>query len=84
MSNTPSTEDLIELGYLKPEDITFKPSCRKWSPFLDRSDLDYAKRHGLTEREMRDFKADMEVEEEILKLHYEMAEKHDRKPHFAW
>ena len=84
MSNTPSTEDLIELGYLKPGDISFKSSSRKWSPFLDRNDLDYAKRHGLSEKEMKDFKEDMIVEEEILKLHYEMTEKYDTKPHFAW
>tara|TARA_R110000803_G_scaffold205162_1_gene271661 strand:- start:1618 stop:1872 length:255 start_codon:yes stop_codon:yes gene_type:complete len=84
MSNTPSTEDLIELGYLKPGDVTFNTSKRKWSPFLDKSDLDYAHRHGLTDREMKDFKEDMIVEEEILKLHYEMVEKHDTKPHFAW
>ena len=34
--------------------------------------------------EMKDFKEDMIVEEEILKLHYEMTEKYDTKPHFAW
>jgi hypothetical protein len=26
----------------------------------------------------------MIIEEEILKLHYDMVEKHDAKPHFAW
>ncbi len=84
MRDTPSTEDLIELGYLKPEDVTFKAPKRKWSPFLDKSDLEYARRHGLTDKEMKGFKEDMIVEEEILKLHYEMTEKYDTKPHFAW
>jgi hypothetical protein len=84
MSNTPSTEDLIEFGYLKPGDVTLKTSKRKWSPFLDKSDIEYARRHGLTDKEMKGFKEDMIVEEEILKLHYEMVEKHDTKPHFAW
>ena len=46
--------------------------------------LSNASRHGLTHTEMRDFKEEMIIEEEILKLHYDMVEKHDSKPHFAW
>ncbi len=80
----PTREDLIEMGYLKPGDTLTKAPKRELRAFLTSEDLDYASRHGLTHPEMRDFKEDMIVEEEILKLHYEMVEKHDTKPHFAW
>jgi len=80
----PTREDLIEMGYLKPGDTLTKAPKRELRAFLTSEDLDYASRHGLTHKEMREFKEDMIVEEEILKLHHEMAEKYDAKPHFAW
>ena len=80
----PTREDLIEMGHLKPGDTLTKVPKRELRAFLTSDDLDYASRHGLTHIEMGDFKEEMIIEEEILKLHYEMVEKHDTKPHFAW
>ena len=80
----PTREDLIEMGYLKPGDTLTKVPKRERRAFLTSVDLDYASRHGLTHTGMRDFKEEMIIEEEILKLHYDMVEKHDAKPHFAW
>ena len=62
----PTREDLIELGYLKPGDTLARAPKRERKLFLTESDLEYANRHGLTRQEMKDFKEDMMVEEEIL------------------
>jgi hypothetical protein len=67
--NTPTREDLIELGYLKPGDTLAKAPKRERKIFLDTVDLEYAERHGLTNQEMKDFKKDMMIEEEILRDH---------------
>lgn len=67
--NTPTREDLIELGYLKPGDTLAKAPKRERKIFLDTIDLEYAERHGLTHQEMKDFKNDMMIEEEILRDH---------------
>jgi hypothetical protein len=67
--NTPTREDLIELGYLKPGDTLAKAPKRERKIFLDTVDLEYAERHGLTNHEMKDFKKDMMIEEEILRDH---------------
>ena len=67
--NTPSREDLIELGYLKPGDTLAKAPKRERKMFLDTVDLEYAERHGLSNQEMKDFKKDMMIEEEILRDH---------------
>ncbi len=67
--NTPTREDLIELGYLKPGDTLAKAPKRERKMFLDSADLEYAERHGLTRQEMKDFKKDMMIEEEILRDH---------------
>ena len=67
--NTPTREDLIELGYLKPGDTLAKAPKRERKIFLDTIDLEYAERHGLTNQEMKDFKNDMMIEEEILRDH---------------
>ena len=42
---------------------------------LTKSDKAYAKQHGLTYGEMRDFKEDMICEEEMMRTFYEMKEK---------
>lgn len=63
--NTPTREDLIELGYLKPGDALARAPKRERKIFLTESDLEYAERHGLTRQEMKDFKEEMMVEEEI-------------------
>ena len=67
--NTPTREDLIELGYLKPGDTLAKAPKRERKIFLDTVDLEYAERHGLTNQEMKDFKKDMMIEEDILRDH---------------
>ena len=42
---------------------------------LTGSDKEYAFQHGLTLREMRDFKFDQIKEEEMIKTYYEQKEK---------
>jgi hypothetical protein len=42
---------------------------------LTKSDKAYAKQHGLTYGEMRDFKEDMIREEEMMRSFYEQQEK---------
>ena len=71
--NTPTREDLIELGYLKPGDTLAKAPKRERKMFLDTVDLEYAERHGLTIQEMKDFKKDMIIEEEIIRDHHILA-----------
>lgn len=71
--NTPTREDLIELGYLKPGDTLAKAPKRERKIFLDTVDLEYAERHGLTIQEMKDFKKDMIIEEEIIRDHHILA-----------
>ena len=71
--NTPTREDLIELGYLKPGDTLAKAPKRERKMFLDTVDLEYAERHGLTRQEMKDFKKDMMIEEEIIRDHQILA-----------
>ena len=89
--NTPTREDLIELGYLKPGDTLARAPKRERKLFLTESDLEYANRHGLTRQEMKDFKEDMMVEEEILRDHRMLAAQDKRANynspqanHFAW
>tara|TARA_R110002050_G_scaffold82497_2_gene176667 strand:- start:842 stop:1123 length:282 start_codon:yes stop_codon:yes gene_type:complete len=65
--NTPTREDLIELGYLKPGDTLAKAPKRERKMFLDTVDLEYAERHGMSRQEMKDFKKDMIIEEEITR-----------------
>ena len=62
----PTSEDLIELGYLKPGDALASAPKRERKLFLTESDLEYAERHDLTRQEMKDFKEEMMIEEEIL------------------
>ncbi len=89
--NTPTREDLIELGYLKPGDTLARAPKRERKLFLTESDLEYANRHGLTRQEMKDFKEEMMIEEDILRDHRMMASK-DRAEnlnsaqahYFAW
>ena len=45
---------------------------------LTKSDKEYAKQHGLTFGEMRDFKEDMICEEEMMVTYYQMKEKERR------
>ncbi len=45
---------------------------------LTESDKEYAKQHGLTFGEMRDFKEDMIREEEMMVTYYQMKEKERR------
>ena len=71
----PTKEDLVMFGMMKIEDLQSE---------ITDYDQDYAKRHGLTLEEMKDFKEDMIIEEEITRLYYELSEKYDAKPHFAW
>jgi hypothetical protein len=71
--NTPTREDLIELGYLKPGDTLARAPKRERKLFLTESDLEYAERHGLTRQEMKDFKEEMLIEEDILRDHRMMA-----------
>lgn len=71
----PTREDLIELGYLKPGDTLAKAPKRERKIFLTESDLEYAERHDLTRQEMKDFKEEMMIEEDILRDHRMMAAK---------
>lgn len=71
----PTREDLITLGYLKPGDAIASAPKRERLTFLTDSDIEYAKRHGLTPQEMIDFKEEVMIEEEILRDHYIMADK---------
>ena len=87
----PTREDLIELGYLRPGDALASAPRRERKIFLTESDLEYANRHELTRQEMKDFKKDMMIEEEILKDHKLLASqaKNDnynspQSTHFAW
>ena len=80
--NTPTREDLIELGYLKPGDTLARAPKRERKLFLTESDLEYANRHGLTRQEMKDFKEEMMIEEDILRDHRMMAAK-DKKESYA-
>jgi hypothetical protein len=65
----PTREDLIELGYLKPGDALASAPKRERKLFLTESDLEYADRHGLTRQEMKDFKEESMIEEDILRDH---------------
>ena len=71
----PTREDLIELGYLKPGDALASAPKRERKLFLTESDLEYAERHDLTHQEMKDFKEEMMIEEEILRDHHIIANK---------
>ncbi len=71
----PTREDLIELGYLKPGDALASAPKRERKLFLTESDLEYAERHDLSRQEMKDFKEEMMIEEEILKDHKLLARK---------
>ena len=62
----PTREDLIILGYLKPGDAIARAPKRERKIWLTDSDKEYAERHGLTHQEMKDFKEDMIIEEEIF------------------
>ena len=72
----PTREDLIELGYLKPGDALASAPRRERKVFLTESDLEYASRHGLTRQEMKDFKEESMIEEEILRDHKILAARH--------
>lgn len=63
---TPTRQDLIELGYLKPGDSLARAPKHERKIWLTDIDKEYAKRHGLTNQEMKDFKEDMIIEEEII------------------
>ena len=65
--NTPTREDLIELGYLKPGDTLARAPKRERKIFLDTVDLEYAERHAMSIQEMKDFKREMIIEEEITR-----------------
>jgi len=80
----PTKEDLVLLGKMKQEDLNYEIANYDYDCGLTSIDRDYAKRHGLTFDEMRSFKEDMIIEEEISRLNLEMTEKYDTKPHFAW
>lgn len=45
---------------------------------LTKSDLEFARRHGLTNSEMRDYIEDMVKEEEMMYSFYQMQEKEER------
>ena len=90
-NNTPTREDLIELGYLKPGDTLAKAPKRERKIFLTESDLEYAQRHGLTRQEMKDFKEEMMIEEEIsrdavMRAAQDKSEAYNSPQalHFAW
>lgn len=87
----PTREDLIELGFLEPGDTHCKIPKRIRKIFLTESDLEYAQRHGLTRQEMKDFKEEMMIEDEIIRDHRILAarEKKDnfespQAHYFAW
>jgi len=89
--NTPTREDLIELGYLKPGDTLARAPKRERKLFLTESDLEYAERHGLNRQEMKDFKEEMLIEEDILRDHRMMASREKSENYnsaqahyFAW
>ena len=89
--NTPTREDLIELGYLKPGDTLARAPKRERKLFLTESDLEYANRHGLTRQEMKDFKEEMMIEEEIsrdaiVRASQDKSENYNSAQalHFAW
>ena len=89
--NTPTREDLIELGYLKPGDTLARAPKRERKLFLTESDLEYANRHGLTRQEMKDFKEEMMIEEDILRDHRMIASRDKSETYnsaqahyFAW
>ena len=77
----PTREDLITLGYLKPGDAIARAPKRERKIWLTDSDKEYAKRHGLTRQEMKDFKEDMIIEEEILRDHKILAAQ-EKKEHY--
>ena len=88
---SPTREDLIELGYLKPGDAYASAPKRERKIFLTESDLEYADRHGLTRQEMKDFKEEVMIEEEILQDKIQLAKKErvdnynsPQSIHFAW
>ena len=80
----PTKEDLVFFGEMKQEDLYREITDYNYDCGLTSIDRDYAKRHGLSFDEMRSFKEDMIIEEEISRLNLEMTEKYDTKPHFAW
>ena len=45
---------------------------------LTKSDLEFARRHGLTNSEMHDYIEDMVKEEEMMYSFYQMQEKEER------
>ena len=81
---TPTKEDLVVFGHLKPEDLRQEMIDYKQEEGLSAIDRDYARSHGLSYEDMKAFKEDMIIEEEIEKLNLELNEKYDVKPHFAW
>ena len=80
----PTNEDLVMFGKMKQEDLRREIADYDHEYGLTAIDRDYAKRHGLTFEEMKGFKEDMIIEEEMMRLSYELTEKYDAKPHFAW
>ena len=62
-NNTPTREDLIELGYLKPGDTLARAPKRERRMFLIDADFVYADRHGLNPQEMREFKKEVNTPE---------------------
>ncbi|MDB4430265.1 hypothetical protein N9273_00430 [bacterium] len=62
----PTREDLIELGYLKPGDAIASIPKHERKIWLTESDQAYANQHNLTNEEMKDFKRDMIIDEEII------------------
>ena len=87
----PTREDLIELGYLKPGDTLARAPKRERKIFLTESDLEYAERHDLTRQEMKDFKEEMMIEEDILRDHHMMTSRDKSETYnsaqahyFAW
>ena len=81
---TPTKEDLVVFGYLKPEDLRQEMIDYKQEEGLSAIDRDYARSHGLSYIDMRAFKEDMIIEEEIESINLKLSEKFDAKPHFAW
>ena len=87
----PTRQDLIELGYLRPGDAIARAPKVERRIWLTDADKDYAKHHGLTDQEMKDFKLDMIIEEEIIRdsrmLQAQAKREHNNSPqavHFAW
>ncbi|MDB4396149.1 hypothetical protein N9Z65_00890 [bacterium] len=87
----PTREDLIMLGYLKPGDAIAKSPKRERKIWLTEADKDYADAHDLTVQEMKDFKEDMLIDEEIARDRQMLKSQYQRdfynspqSNYFAW